>query len=312
MFHRPAIHILLTAAALAGATTAFAQSPIGFLERPSLTLDSPQLSDRDVSDLLTTLDALLAETREPAMRTTATERHLSDFVRQLQRGRLAPAQEQRIVRHLDAIAVARPADREAIVGAKRVVTTLLPGKVAPDIVGPDLDGTSLKLSDYRGKVVVLLFGAEWCGICRTLNPYERLMQDLYRNWPFSILSVETGSSPAVMKQKKTEESLTYRSWWDARSETGGRGKIAQAWNVAGYPSIYVLDGRGVIRFVDLRYEDLLKAVRQLVNEGDLDERAEGKGQRAEAGKREEAGKKEEVRKRDEGGQREEVRSPSTL
>jgi hypothetical protein len=36
--------------------------------------------------------------------------------------------------------------------------------------------------------------------------------------------------------------------------------------VGGYPSIYVLDGDGVIRFVDLRYEDLLKAVRQLVNE----------------------------------------------
>ena len=92
------------------------------------------------------------------------------------------------------------------------------------------------------------------------------MQDLYKNWPFSILSVETGSSQAVVKQRKADESLRYRSWWDARSDAGGRGTIATAWNVAGYPAIYVLDGRGVIRFVDLRYEDLLKAVRQLVNE----------------------------------------------
>ncbi len=233
------------------------------------TIEANQFSDREVSGLLTTLDALLADEREEkdaAAQKAATDKHLADFVRQLQRGRLAPAQELRVTRHLDALAMAEPADSATIAGVRRMVTTLLPGKVAPDIVGPDLDGQTFRLSDHRGKVVVLLFSAEWCGICRTLNPYERLMQDLYKNWPFSILSVETGSSPAVMKQRKAQESLRYRSWWDARSDSGGRGSIASAWNVAGYPAIYVLDGQGVIRFVDVRYEDLLKAVRQLVNE----------------------------------------------
>jgi thiol-disulfide isomerase/thioredoxin len=269
MSHRPAIHIALTAAALACAAPAFAQDPIGFFERPILTIEANQFSDREVSSLLTTLDALLGDQRDEgdtAAQRAATDKHLADFVRQLQRGRLASVQELRVVRHLDALAMARPADSPAIAGVRRMVTTFLPGKVAPDIVGPDLDGQTFRLSDHRGKVVVLLFSAEWCGICRTLNPYERLMQDLYKNWPFSILSVETGSSPAVMKQRKADESLRYRSWWDARSEYGGRGPIASAWNVAGYPAIYVLDGQGVIRFVDVRYEDLLKAVRQLVSE----------------------------------------------
>ena len=41
--------------------------------------------------------------------------------------------------------------------------------------------------------------------------------------------------------------------------------IASAWNVVGWPASYVIDGDGVIRFVDLRDEDLLKAVRQLVD-----------------------------------------------
>src|SRR5688572_24583155 len=266
MSHRPAIHILLTAAALVCATPASAQDPIGFFERPALTIEANQFSDREVSGLLTTLDALLADEKDPAAQRASTDKHLADFVRQLQRGRLASTQELRVTRHLDALAVARPADAAAIAGVRRMVTTLLPGKVAPDIVGPDLDGQSFRLSEHRGNVVVLLFSAEWCGICRTLNPYERLMQDLYKNWPFSILSVETGSSPAVMKDRKSQEALRYRSWWDARSESGGRGSIASAWNVAGYPAIYVLDGQGVIRFVDVRYEDLLKAVRQLVNE----------------------------------------------
>ena len=268
MSHRPAIHILLTAA-LACATPAFAQDPIGFFERPNLTIEASAFSDREVSGLLTTLDVLLSDQGDPrdaAAHKAATEKHLADFVRQLQRGTLATAQELRVTRHLDALAVARPADSAAIAGVRRMVTTLLPGKIAPDIVGPDLDGQPFRLSEHRGKVVVLLFSAEWCGICRTLNPYERLMQDLYKNWPFSILSVETGSSPAAMKERKAQESLRYRSWWDARSDSGGRGSIASAWNVGGYPAIYVLDGQGVIRFVDVRYEDLLKAVRQLVNE----------------------------------------------
>src|SRR5262245_28876834 len=267
MSHRPAIHSVFTAAAvLACAAPVLAQDPVGFFERPAFTIEASTFSDREVSGLLTTLDALLGEQKDADAQRTATDKHLADFVRQLQRGRLAPAQESRVTRHLDALAVARPADGPAITAARRVITTLLPGKVAPDIVGPDLDGQTFRLSEHRGKVIVLLFSAEWCGICKTLNPYERLMQDLYKNWPFSILSVETGSSQAVIKQRKADESLRYRSWWDARSDAGGRGSIATAWNVAGYPAIYVLDGRGVIRFVDLRYEDLLKAVRQLVNE----------------------------------------------
>ena len=269
MSHRPAIHIFLTIVALACVTPAFGQEPIGFFERPILTIEAPQFTDREVSGLLTTLDALLADERDErdaTLQKANIERHLGDFVRQLQRGRLAPSQELRVTRHLDALVVSRPADSPAIAGVRRMVTALLPGKVAPDIVGPDLDGQTFRLSEHRGKVVVLLFSAEWCGICRTLTPYERLMQELYKNWPFSILSVETGSSPAVMKQRKTDESLRYRSWWDERPESGSRGPIASAWNVAGYPAIYVLDGNGVIRFVDVRYEDLLKAVRQLVNE----------------------------------------------
>jgi peroxiredoxin len=192
--------------------------------------------------------------------------HLWNFVRRLQEGRLTAAQEARVLRHLDGIARTRPATAEVVADAQRMVGTLLPGKVAPDIAGRDLDGQPLKLSDYRGKVVVLRFSAEWCGICRTLNPYERLMQELYANWPFAILSVETGSTEQAVKKMKAEAGLTYRSFWDPLPETGGSGPIGSAWNVRGYPSVYVLDKNGVIRFVDVRYEDLLKAVRQLVNE----------------------------------------------
>jgi peroxiredoxin len=245
---------------------AVAQEAPGFPAREGMTLVPRQFSDAEVGTLLTTLDGLLAQEADPVHGEQNVNTTLGTFVRHLQAGRLTPSQEVQVARHLDGIARAHPARAGAVGRSRRMVTAFMPGKVAPNVAGRDLDGVEFRLSDYRGKVVVLLFSAEWCGICRTLNPYERFMLELYRNWPFAILSVETGSSPEVTRQMKAEEGLTYRSWWDAPPPGGGTARIATQWNVSGFPAVYVLDRNGVIRFVDVRYEDLLKAVRQLLYE----------------------------------------------
>jgi peroxiredoxin len=145
-----------------------------------------------------------------------------------------------------------------------MVSTLAVGKTAPEIAGRDLEGRPLRLSEFRNKVVLLVFSAEWCAICRTQAPYERFLLDKYARWPFAILGVETGSSREVARQAQATSPLTHRSWWDEppTGETGG--PIAGAWNVIGWPATYLIDGDGVIQFVDLREEALMIAVRQLV------------------------------------------------
>ena len=248
-----------------GARASAQQIEVGFAERQQLSLVVPKFSDRDVAGAITTLDRLLASEKDPGKRAAQADTVLWNFARHLQTGRLSTAQEALVTRHLDALAKTNPAQAASFAKASGMVTALSVGKTAPDIVGKDLDGVEFKLSDYRGKVVVMMFSAEWCGICRTVYPYEKLMLDLYKNWPFAILGVETGSTPAAMKQVKTEAGLSYRSWWD-NDGSGTKGPIATAWNVGGYPTIYVIDRQGVIRFVDVRYEDLLKAVRQLLSE----------------------------------------------
>jgi peroxiredoxin len=257
--------ILLICLVSLSAQSAPVPGPAGFGEPPALTLDVSPFSDDEVAGLLQTLDALLGAGRSPSHPAQSASVIFGNFTRRLQQGRLTASQEARVLGHLARVKRTYPQHAALVNRTTFVVRSLMVGKVAPDIAGIDLDGVPLKLSDYRGRVVVVTFAAEWCGICRTQYPYERLLLELYERWPFAIMAVETGSSRERVKAARTAEGLTYRAWWDEPTDTG-QGAIAEAWRVSGFPAVYVLDGRGVIRFIDVRHEDLLKGVRQLLTE----------------------------------------------
>ena len=241
-----------------------AQAFAAFNAKPALELVVPAFTDADVDGLVGTLDRLLAAKAEPgAWRDRATDA-LWQFARRIQAGRLTKSQELRVIKHLDVIAKSRPEAPAAVAGPRRMIKDLTVGKVAPEISGADLDGRPLRLSDYKDKVVVLTFTAEWCGICRSQAPYERFLLDRYDRWPVAVLGVQTGSSRETARQEQAAGPLAHRSWWDEPRKGETRGPIANAWNVIGWPATYVIDGDGIIRFVDVRDEDLLKAVRQLV------------------------------------------------
>jgi peroxiredoxin len=148
------------------------------------------------------------------------------------------------------------------------INALSIGSKVPEITGVDLDGKAMRLSDFRGRVVLLVFAGDWCGICRSEYPYERLLEELYRNWPFSIVGVNSDVDVLAAKRGLTASRLSFRSWWDGTA-LNGHGEIAKTWGVRGWPTTYLIDADGVIRFVDLRSEDLLKAVKQLLAEGPL-------------------------------------------
>ena len=176
--------------------------------------------------------------------------------------------------HLDGLVQANASLGPSIAATRRVIQQLTVGKPAPDIAGTDLTGQPFKLSDYRGKIVALVFSAEWCAICRTQAPYERFLLGRYERWPFALLTVQAGSDREAAHAAFLADHLAHRSWWDAPADGATNGPIAEAWNVIGWPATYLIDGTGVIRFVNVRDEDLLKAVRQLVDEQvSLDDKA---------------------------------------
>lgn len=257
--------LFVSVSVVSSATRVEAQQAFGF-DKPTLyNLVVPQFTDRQVTQLITTLDALLGTSSGPGQWTDSARTTLPEFSRRLQTARLSAGQESRVLDHLSEIERAHPEDA-AVQAAQSMVRMLTIGKAAPEISGKDLDDAPFRLSDYRGKVVVLMFWGDWCGICRTQYPYERLLLELYKNWPFAIVGVNSDASREIARQSALTNKLAYRSWWDGGAQEPTKGPIASAWNVDGWPTVYVLDGRGIIRYVDIGHEDLLKGVQQLLSE----------------------------------------------
>jgi thiol-disulfide isomerase/thioredoxin len=144
---------------------------------------------------------------------------------------------------------------------------LIAGKVAPEIAGGDIDGKTLKLSDYRGKVVVINFWGSWCPPCMAMIPKERELAKRFGDRPFALLGVANDYDRERVKNVVATKGITWRSWWDGGADRSG--PIAETWRVVSWPRFYILDHRGVIRHtgdegltdrMEALVEDLLKEV----------------------------------------------------
>lgn len=134
------------------------------------------------------------------------------------------------------------------------------GREAPEIEGEDLDGRRMKLSDYRGKVVVLTFWGTWCGPCMQMVPDERKLVARLAGKPFALVGVNSDTDRAKLKAVVEKERITWRSFRDGPAPS----PIAKEWNVHSWPAVYVLDRKGMIRYRNVRGHDLEEAVDALL------------------------------------------------
>jgi RNA polymerase sigma factor (sigma-70 family) len=118
-----------------------------------------------------------------------------------------------------------------------------PGKPAPEIEGEDLDGRPMKLSESRGKVVLVSFWATWCRPCMELVPHERALVKRFEGRPFALVGVN-GDGPGAVKKAFKDNPPPWRSF---RDKPPGKPSISQAWKLQGWPTLYLIDARGIIR-----------------------------------------------------------------
>ena len=138
------------------------------------------------------------------------------------------------------------------------------GKPAPELVGKDLDGIEFKLSDYQGKIIMLDFWGHWCGPCRAMYPEERELVQRLSGTPFVLIGMNSDHSLEFAKDAVEREGLSWRHFWNGTE--GTRGPIAKAWNIDAWPTVYLIDGQGTIRYKDVLGKDLTKALENLLAE----------------------------------------------
>ena len=96
-----------------------------------------------------------------------------------------------------------------------------------------------------------------------MYPHERSLVKRLQGKPFALLGINSDKNLNELHAAMIEEQITWRSWWDGGS-TGG--PIATLFGVRSWPTIYVLDHKGVIRYKNVRGEALDEAVDTLLEE----------------------------------------------
>jgi hypothetical protein len=105
-----------------------------------------------------------------------------------------------------------------------------------------------------------------------MYPHERSLVKRLKDKPFALVGINSDSDREKILAIMEKEEITWRSFWNGGGTEGG---IAKKWNVHGWPTIYVLDHKGVIRFKNKREGELDKAVDTLLEEMGVETRKSG-------------------------------------
>ncbi len=96
-----------------------------------------------------------------------------------------------------------------------------------------------------------------------MYPHERSLVKRLADKPFAIIGVNSDTDREALKQTLKDEQITWRSFWNGGSTSG---PISTTWNVHGWPTIYVLDAEGKIRYRGVKGEQLDQAIDTLLAE----------------------------------------------
>jgi len=115
------------------------------------------------------------------------------------------------------------------------------GQPAPEFNVPALDGTTFKLSDFKGKPVWIVFWASWCPPCRAENPDIQAIYAQNKDSDLVVLAIDIGEDPSALSGYVKRTSLTFPIGLDLSTE------VAATYRIAGIPTHYFVDRDGILR-----------------------------------------------------------------
>ena len=146
-----------------------------------------------------------------------------------------------------------------LVGGAAMAQTVR-GEAPPDELGVDKDKHEVRVSDYRGKVVVLTFWASWCGYClKELPILENVQRKLGRD-RIEIVAINSDkerSDYLAMRRRMRDFTMTMTE--DRRDRS-----IAERYGVSGLPHLVMVDKEGLVAFTHRGYSE--KSLPKIVEE----------------------------------------------
>ena len=115
------------------------------------------------------------------------------------------------------------------------------GSPAPEIVLKDLQGRDVKLSDLRGKVVLVNFWATWCKLCKEEMPAMQASYDRLRDKGFVVLAVNELEDTARVAEHIRTHGHTFEVVMDHNNQ------VANVYGVVGLPASFLIDPQGIVR-----------------------------------------------------------------
>lgn len=135
------------------------------------------------------------------------------------------------------------------------------GKEAPMIVGTDLQGKPLRLSDYKGKVVLLSFWSTDCGPCLQMIPEEQKLIETFDGQPFALLAVNNDQELTVAQDTAEKKGIDWPCWYDGQDQP-----IHKDYNVLMWPTFYLIDPEGKIAAKDVAPTEVAAEVKKLMEQ----------------------------------------------
>ena len=131
------------------------------------------------------------------------------------------------------------------------------GKPVPDFSATDLDGNSISLQNYHGKVVLLDFWAVWCGFSVEEMPDIKKVYDTYKDEGFDIVGVNLDDEEAILRGYIKENDIHWRQVFDTAA---GEDSLVQQYGINGVPELWLIDREGKLITHKARGENLEKHV----------------------------------------------------